>query len=235
MNPLKALVHAAGGWYVNRICQSEAEAQQFRRHNERPVEYGFALAALAQERPRSVLDVGTGTTSWPALLRDCGFSVTAIDNVRDYWPAGMTNRHWQVEDVDVTKPVGFDRKFDAVTCISVIEHIEDHVSAMRNMLNMLRPGGMLVVTTPYSHHHFDMNVYVRPDAAPGDPVPYKCRSSSADTLRQWLDLGVTLERRELWRMFSGPVWFTGERIAWSRAANEDEPHQLGLFVFRKAA
>jgi hypothetical protein len=29
------------------------------------------------------------------------------------------------------------------------------------------------------------------------------------------------------------VWFTGERIPWRQAASEDEPHQLGLFEFRR--
>lgn len=233
MSLLKRLAHWAGSLYVEKICRVEAEDQQFRRHNERPVEYSYALAAFARHRPKTVLDVGTGTTAWPALLRDCGFSVAAVDNVRDYWPKGMKNRHWLVEDVDITKPSGFAKRFEAITCISVIEHIEDHVSAMRNMASLLQPGGILVVTTPYSHHHFDPNVYVRPDACPGDQVPYKCRSSSKDTLQQWLDTGVTLEHRELWRMFSGPVWFTGERIGWQRVDHDDEPHQLGLFTFRK--
>ncbi len=232
MNPVKKLVHTAGTRYLDRICRSAAD-QPFRRHNERPVEYSYALAAFARERPQTVLDVGTGTTAWPALLHDCGFAVTAIDNVRDYWPEGMTNRHWLVEDVDITNPVGFDRRYDAVTCISVIEHIDDHASAMRNMVNLLRPGGLLVITTPYNHHQLDLNVYARPDATPGDSVPYKCRSSSKEILAQWLEFGISLEHRDLWRMYSGPVWFTGERIDWKRVENEDEPHQLGLFTFRK--
>jgi hypothetical protein len=29
---------------------------------------------------------------------ECGFVVTAIDNVRDYWDHGMVNRHWTVLD-----------------------------------------------------------------------------------------------------------------------------------------
>jgi hypothetical protein len=88
---LTGIVHAAGRWYVNKVCSSEYRAQAFSAHNERPIEYRFALQALGDEHPKTVLDVGTGTTAWPHLLRSCGYVITAIDNVRDYWPAGMVN------------------------------------------------------------------------------------------------------------------------------------------------
>jgi hypothetical protein len=37
----------------------------------------------------------------------------------------------------------------------------------------------------------------------------------------------------MWRLFSGPVWATGDRIAWEQAQSEDAPHQLGCFEFEK--
>lgn len=103
MNPIKSIVRHAGNWYVQRICTAESIGQTFTHHNERPIEYRFALERLAAERPKTVLDVGSGTTAWPHLLRDCGFVTTAIDNVRDYWRDGMVNRHWTVLDVDITE------------------------------------------------------------------------------------------------------------------------------------
>ena len=148
MNPFKVLARQAGNWYIRRVCSAESDSQNFAHHNERPIEYRFALECLARVRPRTVLDVGTGTTSWPHLLRNCGFVVTAIDNVRDYWDRQMVNRHWTVLDVDITKVKEFHGPFDAVTCISVVEHIVDHENAVRNMLRVLAPGGLLIITTP---------------------------------------------------------------------------------------
>ncbi len=49
-----------------------------------------------------VLEVGTGLTGWPAVLAQCGFVVTTIDNMRDYWPASAVNRHWSFRNVDIT-------------------------------------------------------------------------------------------------------------------------------------
>jgi len=233
MNLLKRAAHQAGQWYVRKLCVNESGAQRFTHHNERPVEYRFALECLSAARPQTVLDVGTGTTAWPHLLRNCGFVVTAIDNVRDYWTDGMLNRHWTVLDVDITRPNGFRGTFDAVTCISVMEHITEHEKAFANMLQLLRPGGLLILTTPYSDSHPCANVYKRSDALYGSDLAYICRSHSAREVDQWQKLGAALIKRELWKMFSGPVWATGERTPWERVESEHDPHQLGCFAFEK--
>jgi len=234
MRILKVAVHRAGQWYTRKICLNEFRHQVFSVHNERSIEYRFALQALGENRPRTVLDVGTGTTAWPHLLRNCGYVVTAIDNVRDYWPEGMVNRHWAVLDVDIVNPGGrLPEKYDAITCISVLEHIEDHTRAVWNMGALLKTGGLLILTTPFSHDNPHPNVYTHADALYGKDLPYICRSSSVLELHQWLTCDLKLERRELWRLFTGPVWATGERCAWEQAETEREPHQLACFLFRK--
>jgi SAM-dependent methyltransferase len=233
MNPLKTLARQGGDWYIRRRCLAESEGQKFTHHNERLIEYRFALECLSRVRPKRVLDVGTGDTAWPHLLRTAGFIVTAIDNIRDYWNSHTVNRHWTVFDVDITNPGEFEAQFDAVTCISVIEHIVEHESAVRNMLRLLPSGGLLIVTTPYNHREYCPNVYARPDALYGQHLPFICRSHSSKEIERWQQLGAQLKRREMWRLFSGPVWATGGRVAWEQSLSEAEPHQLGCFEFEK--
>jgi 2-polyprenyl-3-methyl-5-hydroxy-6-metoxy-1,4-benzoquinol methylase len=234
MRILKSVVHRAGRWYIRRICSSEFQCQAFTVHNERTIEYRFALQVLGENHPKNILDVGTGTTAWPHLLSNCGYVVTAVDNIRDYWPEGMVNRHWAVLDVDILAPKDkLSSNFEAITCISVLEHIADHARAIKNMVSLLATRGVLILTTPYSHHHPYANVYRHPEALYGKDATYICRSSSETELNQWLAAGLTLERRELWRLFTGPVWATGQRCTWQAAKAEEEPHQLGCFVFRK--
>lgn len=60
-------------------------------------------------------------------------------------------RHWLVRDVNILDPGERREKFDAITCISVLEQIEDQERAMRSMASLLAPDGILVLTTPYSH------------------------------------------------------------------------------------
>ena len=59
-------------------CKWEFTHQKFTLFNERPVEYGFVFKKLAEIYPRSILDVGTGTTALPHLMRNCGSLVTAV-------------------------------------------------------------------------------------------------------------------------------------------------------------
>ena len=86
--------------YLKWICRREFESQIFSRFNERPIEFSFVFRKLGEIYPKTILDVGTGTTALPHLMRNCGYLVTATDNVRDYWSSGMLNRHYHVIDDD---------------------------------------------------------------------------------------------------------------------------------------
>src|SRR5438045_33492 len=92
----KALANRLGRAWIRRINRNQAANQPFRRHNERGIEYSFVFRQIARLCPKSILDVGTGTTALPPLFRICGAVVTASDNVKDYWPKGMFNPHWHV-------------------------------------------------------------------------------------------------------------------------------------------
>jgi 2-polyprenyl-3-methyl-5-hydroxy-6-metoxy-1,4-benzoquinol methylase len=214
------------------VCRRQYEEQLSRNYSERPIEYRFALQQLSEVRPTRILDVGTGTTAWPALLYDCGYVVTALDNIRDYWTNDVINRHWLVLDRDVTLPVRNLGHFDVVTCISVLEHVSKPIDAVANMVDLLPLGGTLIITTPYNVSEGSPNVYRRPDALYGQNAAYVCRSYCKRDLDQWLAMGLRVEFQELWCLFSGPLWATGQRTEW-KLASEAEPHQLGCFAFRK--
>jgi 2-polyprenyl-3-methyl-5-hydroxy-6-metoxy-1,4-benzoquinol methylase len=231
---LKSLAHWVGRSYVRAINQSEVEAQQFKRHNERPIEFAFAFEKLGQLRPTTVLDVGTGTTALPSLIASCGCVVTAMDNVSDYWPSGMVNRHWHVIDGDIKNPK-FSRQYDLVTCISVVEHIEDHVAAFRGMVSLTKPGGHIVVTTPYNETRAIPNVYKLPDCAYKDDVPYICRSSDRQNVDRWVACGAEIVEQQYWRLWSGEVWAQGRFLDAAELVASSEPHQLTCLLFKRSA
>jgi len=71
---------------------------------------------------------------------------------------------------DVTK-LDFDAQFDLVVSVDNFEHVEDDVTAMRQLYSALRPGGRLVVHVPghdrrwpvfAKHVNFDVPGHVRP-------------------------------------------------------------------------
>lgn len=232
MSPLKAVIHALGRAYIARLTASEAAGQRFHSHNERAIEYRFVFDCLVRVRPITVLDVGTGTTALPSLIASCGTVVTAIDNVRDYWPNGIFNRHWQVEDMDIRHPTP-GRQYDLLTCVSMIEHIDDHQAAIRGMLALLNPGGHLVLTTPYNERRAVPNVYVLPGAAYGQNAAYICRSTSRTELDAWLSLGFAILEQEYWRFWTGEVWTQGKPLPLPERSSRDRSHQLTCLLLRK--
>jgi SAM-dependent methyltransferase len=229
-----SLLSALGRAYVQRLCRAEASRQTFRRHNERPVEYRFVFECVRRTCPRTVLDVGTGTTALPALLRTCGCVVTAADNIKDYWPRGMLNRHWSVEDDDIVA-TRLPGPYDLITCISVLEHIRDHAAAMRNMFRLLAPDGHLVLTCPYSESEYVENVYLLPEARPEyRDEPYPCRSYSRHELDGWLSGSMAqVEVQEYWRIETGRVHALGDWLFPAEEVSKDQAHQLTCLLLRK--
>jgi 2-polyprenyl-3-methyl-5-hydroxy-6-metoxy-1,4-benzoquinol methylase len=238
MISLRAAVNRIGHAYVDWVCKREFDHQTFIRLNERPMEYGFVLRQMARLQPRTVLDVGTGTTALPHLLRNCGALVTAIDNVRDYWPAGMTNRHWRVLDDDIRDPkLGRDgQRFDLVTCISVLEHIPQHEAAVAGMLRLVAPGGHLILTSPFNRRQYSANVYTLPGSeVEGKPLPpYSTQSFSQKELDAWLALGARLVEQEFWQFYEGDQWTVGARLKQPRQVGPDDRHQIACTLLARS-
>ena len=227
---MKNVLHSAGRRYCRAIVQSEFEAQSFRRINERPIEYRFAFEIIMDAAPKSVLDVGTGESALPSLIRTCGPVVTAIDNIRDYWPEGMVNRHFYVKDEDATKSIS--GSYDLICCISVLEHVKSHEDAIRAMLGALNPGGYLVLTVPYNENRYIPNVYALPGAGYGSDLPYIAQVYSRRELDRWF-AGVSIVKQEYRRVFSGEFWTFGETLSPPVRTTKGEPHQLTCLAIRK--
>ena len=227
---VKNIVHSAGRRYCRVVVQSEYEDQSFRRINERPIEYRFVFEAITQLGPKTVLDVGTGLSALPSLIRTSGPVVTAIDNIRDYWPEGMDNRHFHVKDEDATRAIS--GSYDLITCISVLEHIQAHDDAIRVMLGALNPGGHLVLTFPFNEKQYIPNVYALPGAGYGKDLPYIAQVYSRKELDQWF-AGASIVRQEYWRVFSGEFWTFGETLRPPVQTDREDLHQLTCLVVRK--
>lgn len=223
LSSAKVLAHGAGRRYIQTLCRAEAKNQKVGRLNERGVEYEFVFRFVAQCRPRSVLDVGTGATALPSLLRTCGPTVRAIDNVSDYWPNGMLNRHYHVEDEDICQ--GAVGTYDMITCVSVLEHIRDPTSAIRSMLKALNTGGSLIVTFPYSELRYIPNVYDLPNSAYGKGEPYVCQSYSREDLKRWF-ASCQITDQEYWKFWDGEFWTCGKMLPFPIQSSVNEPHQL---------
>ena len=232
---MKKLLHALGRGYIGRLTRNEFESQQFRRINERPIEYRFVFEQLTVLAPKKVLDIGTGTSALPSLMRNTGSVVSAIDNVRDYWPRGMQNRHFHILDQDITRPA-MEGGFDLVTCVSTLEHIEQHDAAVRGMFSLVRPGGHVILTHPYNEQRYVRDVYREPGAGYGADLPYIGQVFSRAQVDGWLRANqASVVVQEYWQCFEGELWTFGAAVQPPRRVAVTERHQLTCMLLRKNA
>lgn len=221
--------------YPQWVAKDEFTHQKFTRFSERPVELEFVFRQLARLYPRTVLDVGTGRTALPHLMRSCGCMVTAIDNIRDYWSAGMINRHYHVIDDDISA-THLSGPYELITCISVLEHIKKYDDAVRNMFSLLAPGGHIVLSFPYNERTYHPNVYDLPGSTRGKGMPYVTQAYSRVEVNRWLKQsnGVIVEQ-EYWQFFEGDQWTVGNEILPPRKVEAGDRHQLTCLLLTKAS
>lgn len=104
------------------------------------------------------LDYGCGTGYGTHLLSGSFRSVVGIDVDReaiDYCRATQTADNVRFELFDPTRQPFPDETYDRVFSFQVFEHVPLDLTGvyLRNIWNMLRPGGVAVITTPKSDNY----------------------------------------------------------------------------------
>lgn len=218
---------------IKRINLKEYLYPPFNTPNERSVEYCFVFEQITKYYPKTILDVGTGTTALPHLMANCGFKVTAIDNVKDYWTNGMFNRHYHVIDENITNPKLSDT-FDMIVCVSALEHIDKYNTAVHSMFNLLKNGGHLVLTFPYNDKKGVENVYTLPNSEVKQVPNYKTRAFCYEDIENWKRKNRAIViKQEFWQFYTGEYWTTGERLPIPKSVDRSEKHQISCILFEK--
>jgi ubiquinone/menaquinone biosynthesis C-methylase UbiE len=107
------------------------------------------VAELAQGR--RVLDAGCGTAYGAEILAQAGAeqvvgvdcAADVLDSVRPRMPETVL-----LETGDVTALAHEDDSFDLVVCFEVIEHLEERGRALDEFRRVLRPQGILAISSP---------------------------------------------------------------------------------------
>ena len=102
---------------------------------------------------KDVLDVGCGGGILAECLARLGGNVTAIDAAggaidiaKAHAAAQGLDIDYRLQTTDVLVREG--RKFDLVTCMEVVEHVLDVPAFLASLRALLKPGGLLVFSTP---------------------------------------------------------------------------------------
>jgi SAM-dependent methyltransferase len=119
--------------------------------------YRFLVLHLESWRGR-VLDVGAGEAPWRELMREVEYVAVDVDSADAF---GMRRKE-HVTYYDGKKLPFDDESFDHVLCTEVLEHVPKPESLLDDIKRVLKPGGSLVLTVPWSArlHHLP-NDYTR--------------------------------------------------------------------------
>ena len=106
------------------------------------------LPAISSDAP--VLDVGCGTGAWLKRLSVAGFTnLWGID--RNLSALGFTGAKTEVTDLDADVLPFSGQRFELITAIEVVEHLENPGRLYRLFSALLSDTGIALVTTPNIH------------------------------------------------------------------------------------
>lgn len=113
--------------------------------------HGLHEAAAAAAKPYiekcHVLDVGCGEGAFARRLLDMGCTVDVCDlNTAQIKISGVNKIKADLNQPDFETKI--PRLYDAVTALEIIEHIENPWKLIRDVAAVLKPGGILVLSTP---------------------------------------------------------------------------------------
>lgn len=95
----------------------------------------------------NLLDVGAGKGDFLKYIQPLvNYKLHGVDLMH----TKMSNTEWYVQDLNQVLQFQ-NQKFDAISCLEVLEHIENPRQLVREMFRVLKPGGILVVSTPNNH------------------------------------------------------------------------------------
>jgi len=126
------------------------------KDTEVPAAHGYlvppTLRVLRELRARTVLDFGCGNGSFSALLQSENFLVVGCD-ASESGIALARQSHPAIDffeyDISNPLPTSYAGPYDAVVSLEVVEHLIQPRHLVSRAYCALRPGGVLVLSTPY--------------------------------------------------------------------------------------
>jgi 2-polyprenyl-3-methyl-5-hydroxy-6-metoxy-1,4-benzoquinol methylase len=161
----RLLIVVAPGFLVinNHMDDHKASAEYKYDSNQLAHTYSYLTIPLLAMLPPAIknnknsdktriLDLGCGNGSFSDLLNNLGYEMVGVE----YSASGIAIAQQQYPNCNFIEASIYDLpysqlkpKFDVVISVEVIEHLFDPKQLIRSAKQCLKPGGTLILTTPY--------------------------------------------------------------------------------------
>jgi len=180
--------------YVNVVWTVDVLSSSTLPYPVRRAEYPWAISKAVLGGPMKILDIGSGVSLFPIYLASKGHDVMSIDNdaiLMDRISPLLAKSCKTVVKYNLGNATELqfeDDTFDRVFCISVLEHLEEDkidgkfvnyhklnldVTAIADMLRVLKPGGLLILTFDWSEDLDEQRSYRLRDIYDRVLAPYR--------------------------------------------------------------
>jgi ubiquinone/menaquinone biosynthesis C-methylase UbiE len=149
------------------------------------------LQMLASEKPGAMLDIGCGPGILVKEVLEMGYRFAGMDLADEMLKEGR--ERWGENDRisfrvgDVEKIPAPDGSFEALTCLGVVEYLQDFPAAIREMKRVLKPGGVAIVS---NHNRVHVDAVALKIIAPlrllALPLVRQVKKSKPDDLKRLL-------------------------------------------------
>jgi SAM-dependent methyltransferase len=153
----------------------------------------------------NILEIGSGFGTYSGrLVKDFPDSKIVLSDCDENYASSLKkfeNDNVSSRRIDISKREHFEslkNSMDSVLALNVMEHIEDDVSAMKNIYEALSPGGKFVFLVPA--HKFLFNCI-------DEGVGHFRRYSKTELTRKAEEAGFVVKKLFYFNCFSIPGWF----------------------------
>ena len=112
-------------------------------NSENAERFKWFIHHITQKTGCNVLDIGSGLGVWPDVLDKAGYNVWCMENNKE--SIDFIRNELKIKCVDELPTYA---KFDIITCLHVLEHIEDPKSFLASIKVMMKNGGELFIEVP---------------------------------------------------------------------------------------
>lgn len=125
-------------------------------HQLNPVRMGYIRSQTPIER-KDILDVGCGGGILSEALAKAGAQVTGLEPAPQVIDIARTHALSSGLTIDYQNELiedyaqSYPERFDVITCMEMLEHVPDPASVIQACATLLKPGGLLIVSTLNRH------------------------------------------------------------------------------------